>query len=33
MEVEIPDKKRTVVGDGINFWVKAKANVSPENGG
>lgn len=30
MEVEILDKKRTVVGDGINFWVKIKAKVSPD---
>src|SRR4030065_1326263 len=28
MEVEILDKKRTVVGDGINFWVKIKAKVN-----
>ena len=25
MEVEILDKKRTIVGDGIRFWVKIKA--------
>jgi tetratricopeptide (TPR) repeat protein len=31
MEVEILDKKRTIVGDGINFWVKIKAKVSPDN--
>jgi len=30
MEVEILDKKRTVVGDGINFWVKIKAKVIPD---
>ena len=30
MEVEILDKKRTVVGDGINFWVKIKAKVNPD---
>jgi tetratricopeptide (TPR) repeat protein len=30
MEVEIIDKKRTIVGDGINFWVKIKAKVSPD---
>jgi tetratricopeptide (TPR) repeat protein len=28
MEVEIIDKKRTVVGDGFNFWVKIKAKVN-----
>lgn len=28
MEVEILDKKRTVVGDGIHFWVKIKARVN-----
>lgn len=31
MEVEILDKKRTVVGDGIRFWVKIKAKVNPDN--
>ncbi len=30
MEVEILDKKRTIVGDGINFWVKIKARVNPD---
>ena len=30
MEVEILDKKRTVVGDGINFWIKIKAKVNPD---
>lgn len=30
MEVEILDKKRTIVGDGINFWVKIKAKVNPD---
>ena len=30
MEVTILDKKRTVVGDGINFWVKIKAKVSTD---
>ncbi|MBI5747823.1 MAG: tetratricopeptide repeat protein [Nitrospinae bacterium] len=30
MEVEILDKKRTVVGDGIHFWVKIKAKVNPD---
>src|SRR3990167_3055929 len=28
MEVEILDKKRTVVGDGIHFYVKIKARVN-----
>src|SRR3989338_1360137 len=28
MEVEILDKKRTVVGDGIHFWVQIKAIVN-----
>ena len=28
MEVEILDKKRTIVGDGFNFWVKIKARVN-----
>lgn len=31
MEVEILDKQRTVVGDGIRFWVKIKAKVNPDN--
>src|SRR4030067_3517513 len=30
MEVEILDKKRTVVGDGIHFWIKIKARVNPD---
>jgi tetratricopeptide (TPR) repeat protein len=30
MEVTILDRKRTVVGDGINFWVKIKARVSTD---
>src|SRR3990170_1960868 len=32
MEVEILDKKRTVVreGEGIHFWVKIKAKVNPD---
>ncbi len=30
MEVEILDKKRTVVGNGIHFWVKIKARVQTE---
>src|SRR3990172_1028158 len=30
MEVEILDKKRTVVGDGINFLVRIKAKVNPD---
>ena len=29
-EVEILDKKRTVIGDGINFWVKIRARVQSE---
>jgi len=29
--VEILEKKRTIVGDGINFWVKIKAIVSTDN--
>src|SRR3989304_1669353 len=28
MEVEILDKKRTIVGDGFHFWVKIKAMVN-----
>lgn len=28
MEVEILDKKRTIVGDGFHFWVKIKAIVN-----
>ena len=28
MEVEILDKKRTIVGDGFRFWVKIKARVN-----
>ena len=28
MEVEILDKKRTIIGDGFNFWVKIKAIVN-----
>jgi tetratricopeptide (TPR) repeat protein len=31
MEVEILDKKRTVVGDGFRFWVKIKTRVNPDN--
>jgi tetratricopeptide (TPR) repeat protein len=31
MEVIVLDKKRTVVGDGIHFWVKIKAKVNPDN--
>ncbi len=31
MEVTILDKKRTIVGDGLNFWVKIKAKVNPDN--
>src|SRR3990172_10653977 len=30
MEVEILDRKRTVVGDGIHFWVQIKAKVNPD---
>ncbi len=30
MEVEILDKKRTIVGDGFNFWVQIKAKVNPD---
>ncbi|MBI4839060.1 MAG: hypothetical protein HY806_07990, partial [Nitrospirae bacterium] len=30
MEVEILDKKRTFIGDGIHFWVKIKARVNPD---
>ena len=30
MEVTVLDKKRTVIGDGINFWVKIKARVQIE---
>ncbi|MDP2682660.1 MAG: tetratricopeptide repeat protein [Deltaproteobacteria bacterium] len=30
MEVEILDKKRTVIGDGIHFWVKIKSKVNPD---
>jgi hypothetical protein len=30
MEVSIIEKKRTVVGDGINFWAKIKARVSTD---
>ncbi len=30
MEVEFLDKKRTVVGDGIHFWVQIKARVNPD---
>src|SRR3989337_4143239 len=30
MEVTILDKKRTVVGDGIHFWVQIKAKVNPD---
>lgn len=31
MEVTILDKKRTIVGDGFNFYVKIKAIVNPDN--
>lgn len=30
MEVDVLDKKRTIVGDGFNFWVKIKARVSTD---
>src|SRR3989338_8728801 len=30
MEVTILDMKRTIVGDGFNFWVKIKAKVNPD---
>src|SRR3989304_574797 len=30
MEVEILDKKRTIVGDGFNFWIKIKAKVNQD---
>jgi tetratricopeptide (TPR) repeat protein len=30
MEVEILDKKRTIVGEGFRFWVKIKARVNPD---
>jgi len=30
MEVEVLEKKRTVVGDGFNFWIKIKARVSTD---
>ena len=30
MEVDILDKKRTIVGDGFRFWVKIKARVNPD---
>jgi len=30
MEVETLDKKRTIGGDGIHFWVKIKAKVNPD---
>src|SRR3990167_1531692 len=30
MEVEILDKKRTIVGDGFHFWVQIKAKVNPD---
>src|SRR3990170_5562573 len=28
MEVEILDKKRTIVGDGFHFWLRLKARVN-----
>ena len=30
MEVEILDRKRTIVGDGFRFWVKIKSKVNPD---
>ncbi|MBM2838607.1 MAG: exported protein of unknown function [Deltaproteobacteria bacterium] len=30
MEVEVLEKKRTVFGDGFNFWIKIKAKVSTD---
>jgi len=30
IEIEVLDKKRAIVGDGINFWVKIKARVSTD---
>lgn len=30
MEVTILDKKRTIVGDGVNFWIKISARVSSD---
>ena len=30
MEVNLVDKKRTVIGDGIHFWVKIKAKVTTD---
>ena len=30
MEVTILDKKRTIVGDGLNFWIKISARVSSD---
>src|SRR3990167_1116065 len=30
MEVEILDKKRTVIADGFHFWIKIKARVQTE---
>ncbi len=31
MEVEILDKRRSIIGDGIKFWVRIKATVNPDN--
>ncbi len=31
MEVEILEKKRTIVGEGISFWVKIRARVNADN--
>ncbi|MBI3398763.1 MAG: hypothetical protein HY265_00115 [Deltaproteobacteria bacterium] len=30
MEVEMLDKKRTIIGDGFHFWVNIKAIVNPD---
>src|SRR3972149_2357466 len=30
MEVEILDKKRTIIGGGFHFWVQIKARVNPD---
>ena len=31
MEVEIIDKKRTIIKDGIRFWVRIRATVDPDH--
>ena len=30
MEVNVLEKKRTIVGDGLHFWVKIEARINPE---